>query len=182
MSASTPALQPTLIDRLLEPYRVQLGTDFTAYRNHCVRVGNFCMALSAPEQAPEEKIATAAAFHDLGIWTDGTFDYLPHSLRLATGYLESVDRAGWIPEITTMIAEHHKITPYRDRPEWLVEPFRKADLVDLSLGLVRFGLDVRFIRKVRDSFPNSGFHKRLLELTWKRVRSDPFDPLPMMKW
>jgi hypothetical protein len=30
----------------------------------------------------------------MGIWTDGTFDYLPPSVRLATAYLARSDRTG----------------------------------------------------------------------------------------
>ena len=57
--------------------------DFTAYRNHAYRVVNFC-AHSRPAPTPRlEKIALAAAFHDLGIWTAHTFDYLEPSIDLA---------------------------------------------------------------------------------------------------
>jgi HD superfamily phosphodiesterase len=49
---------------------------FTAYKNHAYRVANLCVAFSSGDGAQLEKIATAAAFHDLGIWTNHTFDYL----------------------------------------------------------------------------------------------------------
>jgi hypothetical protein len=51
-----------------------------------------------PEQL--EKVAVAAAFHDLGIWTDGTFDYLPPSIRLAREWLGQSGKAEWEPEIS----------------------------------------------------------------------------------
>ena len=39
------------------------------------------LALGAPDEDAVDKIAIAGVFHDLGIWTDGTFDYLAPSVR-----------------------------------------------------------------------------------------------------
>ena len=58
-----------------------------------------------------QKMAIAAAFHDMGIWTDGTFDYLQPSIGLAGEHLARSGRPEWTPEITAMILEHHKISP-----------------------------------------------------------------------
>ncbi len=167
---------------LIEPWRSPLGRDFEAYRNHVFRVFTFGVRLGGNAPESVEKIAIAAVYHDLGIWTDRTFDYLPHSIRLARAHLAATGRGQWVEEIVAMIDEHHKITPYRSRPDWLVEPFRRADLVDLSLGTIRFGLGREFVREVRERFPNCSFHGRLAELAMARLGSDPFDPLPMMKW
>ena len=57
-----------------------------------------------------EKVAIAAAFHDLGIWTDRTFDYLTPSAALARAYLAGSGRSEWIPEITETIFSHHKVS------------------------------------------------------------------------
>ncbi len=73
---------PTL-DELLHAHAAELGPDFAAYRNHTYRVVNLCAALSSHDTGQLQKMAIAAAFHDLGIWTDGTFDYLHPSIRLA---------------------------------------------------------------------------------------------------
>ena len=109
-----------LLDELLQRHPSALGADFVAYRNHSYRVVNFCAALSTDDPVPLEKVAIAAAFHDLGIWTDRTFDYLPPSERLAHAYLAREGKAEWVPEIGAMIHEHHKITRYRSNPDWLV--------------------------------------------------------------
>jgi hypothetical protein len=63
----------------------------------------------------------------------------------------------------------------------LVEPFRRADLVDVSQGFVRFGLAREFVRDLFDRWPSAGFHKRLVQLTLARVRHHPLNPLPMIK-
>jgi hypothetical protein len=58
------------LDRVLHVYRAVLGGDFTAYRNHAYRVVNLCAAQSLRSSEQLEKVAIAAAFHDLGIWTE----------------------------------------------------------------------------------------------------------------
>ena len=96
--------------------RQELGADFTPYRNHTYRVANLCVAQTSGGAEAMEKIAIAAAFHDLGIWTDHTFDYLQPSVRLAQVGSHLRAEAAWTPEITEMILEHHKVTRYRDQP------------------------------------------------------------------
>ena len=71
------------LDRVLEKHAVELGRDLTAYRNHTYRVLNLCVALAPCADAALEKVALAAAFHDLGIWSARTFDYLQPSIELA---------------------------------------------------------------------------------------------------
>src|SRR5919112_171994 len=83
------------IDRILQIHAAELSRDFTAYRNHVYRVLNLCAAL-AEECADLEKIAVAAVFHDLGIWTNKTFDYIAPSVALAGDYLAAHGRAEWI--------------------------------------------------------------------------------------
>jgi hypothetical protein len=126
-----------------------------------------------------DRIALAAFFHDVGIWTDRTFDYLAPSEAAARRYLLDVGRDGQADEIGEMIRLHHKLTP---APAGLVEAFRRADLADLSLGLIRSGLPRTFVREVRSAFPNAGFHRRLLALGAARLRSHPLHPLPMLRW
>ena len=109
-----------------------------------------------------EKIAIAAAFHDLGIWTDRTFDYLSPSANLARAYLTNSGRAEWIPEITETIFGHHKVSRYRGRDGWLVEPFRRADWMDVSMGVITFGLSRRLLEAALSLWPRAGFHKRLV--------------------
>jgi hypothetical protein len=170
-----------LLDELLQHHASALGDDFTAYRNHTYRVVNFCAALSTNDPVPLAKMTIAAAFHDLGIWTDGTFDYLPPSERLAQAYLVRTGNTEWSSEIKEMIHEHHKLTRYKPNPNWLVEAFRRADLIDLSLGIITFGLPRSFVNEVRSAFPNAGFHKRLIQLSFTRLVTHPLNPLPMYR-
>ena len=170
-----------LLDDLLSEYQQLLGADSAGYRNHCMRVFNFCIAFAGDSPDAEDKIVIATLFHDLGIWSDTTFDYIIPSQLLARRYLEESGRSVWIDEIEAMIGEHHKITRYQANPLWLVESFRKADWVDISGGLLRFRLPDDYVTDVLDAFPNAGFHKKLGELFMERLKIHPFDPVPMMK-
>lgn len=145
------------------------------------RVVNLCVAFSPSNLVQLEKIATAAAFHDLGIWTDHTFDYLEPSVRLACAHLACTGREEWTAEITEMILEHHKISPYRGRHDWLVEPLRRADWVDVSKGLITFGLPRQLVKEILSTWPNAGFHRRLVQLELNRLRTHPWNPLPMLR-
>lgn len=170
-----------LLDELLDAHAGALASDAGAYRNHAYRVANFCFAFSAVDRSQLDKIAVAAACHDLGIWTDRTFDYLEPSALLATRRLLESPHAAWADEVREMILQHHKLTRYRANADWLVEPFRCADLIDLSRGLVRFGLPRTLVREILAQWPNAGFHKRLLSLAGERARSHPLSPLPMLR-
>src|SRR5262249_25802944 len=143
---------------------------------------NFCAALRPPDADGREKIAIAAAMHDLGIWTAHTFDYLPPSIELATAHLRRGGRAEWTAEITATIGEHHKLSMDRENPDWLVEPFRRADAVDVSRGVIRFGLPRSLLRQVFSTWPDAGFHRRLAQLALQRLQSHPLSPLPMVRW
>src|SRR5262245_2291924 len=98
-----------IVDSVLVRYASALGDDVIAYRNHVHRVVNLCLAVTGAGGDDFEKIAVAAVFHDLGIWTDHTFDYIGPSVTLARNHLTAHSRSDWVPEIEAMIVNHHKI-------------------------------------------------------------------------
>ena len=170
------------VEEVLGKHASQLGHDLNAYRNHVYRVVNLFLAIVGDRRVELEKIAVAAVFHDLGIWTNKTFDYIAPSVAIAREYLISRGMADWIPEIEAMIVDHHKVTTSRAHPQVLVESFRRADWIDVSRGLRRFGLPRTFIAAVAATWPNAGFHRRLVQLTMDRFWKHPLTPLPMVKW
>ena len=169
------------LDAILHRHAAVLAGDFEAYRNHAYRVANLCAAASSGSPEAIEKIAIAAAFHDLGIWTDRTFDYLEPSVRLAHDYLVAANRAGWVPEVTAAIREHHRITRYDGAHASLVEPFRRADWIDVSGGLLAFGSTRALFRAAVARWPRAGFHRLLARLELRQLRTHPLHPLPMLK-
>ena len=169
------------LDAILERHRADLAADFTAYRNHAYRVATLCASHARGGAEATEQIAIAAACHDLGIWVDGTFDYLEPSVRLAGEHLTASGRTAWLPAVTAAIREHHRITPYRGAHAWLAEPFRRADWMDVTLGVVASGLSRELFRTSLARWPRQGFHRLLARLAWRHGRSHPTNPLPMLK-
>lgn len=169
-----------LLDDILGRWRVDLANDHAGYMNHVYRMVNFCLAQGEFDEQETKKIVIAGAFHDLGIWSDKTFDYLPPSVKRAEDYLRENHMGEWIPEIVRMIDQHHKLREYEgDR---LTEVFRKGDLVDFSLGSIKCGLPGDYVREVKKQFPNEGFHKGLLIKGGKWICRHPFNPVPVLKW
>ena len=170
------------VDEVLDRHASELGDDLTAYRNHVYRVMNLCLGIVGDRRVELEKIAIAAVFHDLGIWTNQTFDYIAPSAALARDHLARRGMADWIPEIEAMIVDHHKVTALRAEQSSLVESFRRADWIDVTLGLRKFGLPRTFIAAVAAAWPDAGFHRLLVRLTIDRWWKHPLNPLPMVKW
>lgn len=171
-----------LLETILAQWKDAIGKDFDAYRNHVYRMIHFCLALRACGDEDKQKIIIAGAFHDIGIWSDSTIDYLPPSCERARQYLREHKLEDWIPEVVLMIDEHHKLRAYRDARYPLVEVFRKADLVDVSLGVVKFGIPSEVVAEIKAAFPNRGFHKRLMGIAREWFAKHPLSPPPFYKW
>jgi len=171
--------QNKIIDSILNTYKDYLGKEFDQYRNHVYRVYNFAI-LCEPIKCDIKVLSIASAFHDLGMWTNQTFDYLGPSIDLAKKYCiqNSIDNET-ISEIEMIIDNHHKMS--KVKTSQLAEVFRRADLVDLSLGLFRNGIGKRNIQEIKKIFPNKGFHLNLCRLFLKNLLIHPLRPLPMYK-
>jgi hypothetical protein len=68
----TPIAEFPVTDEILTSFALVIASDLPGYRNHIYRVLNFYCAVSGIEGLPSEAVQIAAAFHDLGIWTDDT--------------------------------------------------------------------------------------------------------------
>ena len=179
-----PALvRHPLIDEILDARREFARGDtaaFEGYRNHAHRVHNFARSISSLSAEDEEKIAIAAAFHDLCAF-DG-LDYLEPSIEEAARYLRQTDRQEWDREVALMIAFHHRIRRYRGEHARLVEPFRRADWNDFTMGLVRAGIP-REMRKAADAeLPVSDFvPKAVTRLALGWLPRHPLRPAPVFR-
>lgn len=171
-----------VVDSVLNAHAAELGDDFTGYRNHAYRVLNLCVALQSVNGEHLRRLFVAAAFHDLGIWTNRTFDYLEPSAELACAHLAATGKADWQPEVSGMITEHHRIRRARGPRDSLTEAFRQADWIDISHGVLSFGVPRKVMRQIFAAWPDAGFHRRLVQLFLKRLRTNPGSPLPMLKW
>jgi hypothetical protein len=125
------------IEKIFDSFSSTLGGDYEKYRNHVYRVFLNCRMIDN-EDENEWKYAVAAAFHDIGIWTDNTIDYLKPSMEQAKIYLIRENKQSYIDEVVQMIYWHHKRSAYKGECK-TAEVFRKADYIDVSLGLITFG-------------------------------------------
>jgi len=169
------------LDALLHEHQTVLGIDYLPYRHHVYRMFNFCTWLVPLDGDQAELVAIAAALHDIGIWTAGTFDYLEPSAAAARSHLARIDRLEWTTALDTMIGKHHKVTALRDPADRLAEVFRRADWIDVSLGARSFGIPRRFIQLAYVQWPGLGFHLRLIRLMLSQARVHPLNPLPMVR-
>ena len=164
-----------LADEILDSHRHCARGDesgWAAYRAHVYRVINFARALSPTAPDLDDKLAIAAAFHDIGVFD--TLDYLVPSITAQDRWLQRTGRQAWSEELAVVIAEHHRLTRYgADRPHAaLAEAMRRADLIDVSQGVIRFGLPKTFVREVRRCFDATEFFTRVIPLgTVRAVRA-----------
>lgn len=126
-------------------------------------------------------LGVAAAFHDVGIWLDSTWDYLAPSRARAAEFLREQGQEDWTEAVDLIIEWHHKQTRYRGPHEILVEKFRRSDLIDVSLGLMRFGLGRKTVREIQKTCPNLGFHWMLVKGVGGHMLTHPWKPLPMFR-
>lgn len=172
----------SVVDEILGSHRDRIGPDFDGYRNHVYRVVKLCLSLGDFDAVETQKIQIAGAFHDIGIWTAGTAAYLAPSEQDARDYLAANGKADWADELSEMIEMHHGIRSRAGSRYRLVEPFRRADIADFSLGTVPMGISKPLIAQLKSEYPNSGFHKSLVKLATRWVVKHPLNPLPMYRW
>lgn len=173
------------LDALIAPYAHTFPrhSDFLGYRNHCLRMLNEILYLSADEPDRREIAEIALAFHDITVFPARTLDYLTSSADLAAAHLRSIGREDWIVPVGLMIQMHHKIRPYRGPYENLVEAMRKADWMDVSFGLLRFGVDQQWLRALRRALPLYSFYPRaLFPVIGSYMLRHPVNPLPNFRW
>jgi len=163
-------------------WQPDLEADYLPYRNHVYRVFNFSIRMAGATGEDVEKLAIAAAFHDVGIWLDGTFDYLGPSSGRAAEYLSRIGREEWAESVHEIIDQHHKIRPWCGLEQNLVECFRKADWLDVCLFALPSPLKKAYLAEVLRRFPREGFHRRLIFLNLKWACKHPFNPFPIFKW
>lgn len=170
-----------LLEEILSERKNAIGADYEGYKNHVYRMINFCFAQKDFSEEERRKIIIAGCFHDIGIWTGNTFDYLSPSIAEAENYLRQNKLENWIAEINSMIELHHKIRKV-DEKDSTIEIFRRGDLIDFSLGFVKCGLPNFYIKSVKRKFPNAGFHKCLLKVSSGWFLKHPLNPVPVLKW
>ena len=172
--------QNLIIEKVLEEKRHILKDDHDKYKNHVYRVHHLCLKIDKQTENTD-KYAIASAFHDVGIWTHQTFDYLEPSINQAREYLDKIGKPEWKDEIASMIDMHHKRSRYSGQNEKTVETFRRADWIDVTSGRINFKIDRKEISALQAKFPTLGFHRFLVKQSIRNFLKHPLNPLPMFK-
>jgi hypothetical protein len=129
-----------------------------------------------------EKVLIAAVFHDIGLWSAHTLDYLESSSEETRRFLKISKRTAWANEIVAMIEWRHKILPVTQAVSPRVEVFRRADTINLRFGIRRFGLRWRDVQAARRKFPDAGFHAFLAKKGLRWIVTSPGRAIPIFRW
>jgi hypothetical protein len=122
-----------------------------------------------------EVLLCAAWLHDAGLYPGASSSdaYVVDGRRLAE---REVAAFGWPEERVRLLGEaierHHEV-----RPQWRrgdeVELLRRADLVELSAGHVRFGLDRPWLHDLFARVPRRGIYAEIGRLVGRALRERP---------
>jgi hypothetical protein len=176
-----------LVEEIFDSHRDHARGDergWSSYRGHVYRVFNMARALvpdsDRSDDERDDKLAIAAAFHDIDVFT--SLNYLGLSISTMDAWLQRTGRGAWGEELAVIVAKHHHLTTYRGRHATLAEPFRRADLNDLSQGLIRAGIPREHVRAVRSSIDVGCFFTRTVPgAIVRHLIRHPLDPLPITR-
>src|SRR5262249_15905373 len=105
-----------LIEEILDSHRDHSRGDergWASYRGHAYRVFNLARVLVPDRDDRDAKLAIAAAFHDIDVFS--SLNYLGPSIQTMDAWLTRTGRGGWAEELAVIVAKHHHLTPYRGR-------------------------------------------------------------------
>jgi putative nucleotidyltransferase with HDIG domain len=144
---------------------------------HCLRVRHIAAALAQRRgwAIDDEVLTVAALLHDIGLY-DGIATADTYTADGAAFARSLLTQHGWSPARSALCCEaidrHHQLRRQHVRgPE--VEALRLADLVDLSGGLLSFGLQRTWIHQLRASIPVNRFLSDTLHEFARLLRDRP---------
>jgi putative nucleotidyltransferase with HDIG domain len=152
---------------------------------HCLRVRLIAAELADRRDwsVDSEVIAVAALLHDIGLYPGAsrggvyTADGAELAREMLTTHLWSPDR---IRLCADAIDRHHEVRGQLARGGE-VEAIRLADLVDLSGGLLAFGVDRRWLRALNQAVPRDGLIGELARELGRAFRQRPLT-VPQIFW
>ena len=152
---------------------------------HCLRVRHIATRLAADRAwvIDDEVITVAAILHDIGLYPSASRGgvYTQDGAELAREMLRAhAWSAERIRRCTAAIDRHHELRGQLARGAE-VEALRLADLIDLSGGLLAFGLDRRWLRALNRTVARRGLIAELARELGRAVRQRPLT-IPQIFW
>jgi len=161
----------------LAELRSLAGGPASAMERHCLRVFEIAAELARRRGVdPDREVLLCAAWlHDAGLYPGAATreTYVVDGRHLAE---RVVGPFGWPSERMTLLGDaierHHEL-----RQQWRrgaeVELMRRADLVDVSAGLVRFGLDRPWLHHLNEQVARKGMVGEIGKLVGRALRERP---------
>lgn len=172
-----------LVEEILDGHREHAMGDergWASYRGHVYRVFNLARVLVPDHRYRDDKLAIAAAFHDIDVFS--SLNYLGPSIHTMDAWLRRTGRDAWAEELAVVVAEHHRLFPCRGPHAELAEAFRRADVNDVSQGVIRAGLPRAHVRAVRKEIDVDVFFTRTVPRAIARqLIRHPLDPFPILR-
>jgi predicted metal-dependent HD superfamily phosphohydrolase len=165
--SDTPAARAAL-----ETLRATAGAHGPMER-HCLRQFAIAERLAGDREFDRELVLCACWLHDLGLYTQSRDPYVTEGARLAARVLEPFD---WPPERLQRCmdaCEQHHAPRSRLAMGLEVELVRQADLVDVTAGLVNFGLDRAWLRSLFREVPRHGLWRLIGGAVVNELRRRP---------
>jgi hypothetical protein len=165
--SDTPAARAAL-----KTLRDLAGAD-TPMERHCLRQFVIAERLAGERAVDRELLLCACWLHDLGLYVDSHDPYVTEGARLAERVL---DPFGWPPDRLQRCmdaCEQHHAPRSRMAMGLEVELVRRSDLVDVTAGLVNFGLDRAWLRGLFRAVPRTGFWRLLGTAVLAELRERP---------
>lgn len=160
------------------------GDDYEGYRGHIYRVLTYALHFLDESPSYQSVIGIALVYHDIGLWTNGTLNYLEPSCKKAKYDMKKQKMSPTdVNLVQDIIYWHHKVTEYESdaatadtvsspslsyskisaiKNDKIINAVRKADLIDFSFGIIKYGMPKEYIQFVQKKIPDAGFHKTLL--------------------
>jgi HD superfamily phosphodiesterase len=165
--------------------RAVTGASDGPMERHCLRVRLIASELGRVRgwALDGELLTVAAILHDIGIYPGASRGgvYTADGAALARELLAA---HGWsaerIERCAQAIDRHHDLRSQIAHGAE-VEAVRVADLVDVSAGLLRFGLDRQWLRALNRDVPRRGLNRELMHVVGGALRERPLT-VPRIFW
>jgi hypothetical protein len=161
----------------LDALREATGERGGPMERHGIRVFLIVERLASKEGATvdREVLLCASLLHDVGLYPRASEGgaYVTDGRHYAAGVLVSGRWSGdRLERCLDAIELHHELRPQWERGAE-VELLRRADLVEVSAGLVRFGLRGGWLRGLFRAVPRAGFYPEIARLLGRALRERP---------
>ena len=152
---------------------------------HCLRTRLIAARLAELRGWPvdNELLTVAAILHDAGLYP-GISRGGVYTADGAAASRELLSGLGWeqarIERCANAIDRHHDLRSQRALGNE-VEVLRLADLVDVSAGLIRFGLEREWLRELMRTVPRTGLAGELAREVGRALRERPLSMVKIFR-